>query len=128
MVRASWNLACGGQSGLNRCVRFQSAKKPPAVVNAATEVSTKRPLPLRSIPPPVSRVRVAMAIFPLRPSLTHKVLLSRKRTFVGGLTDPDTGPNPHSQGLALLVEQRFTTRREQPLRFEHRRAIREQAC
>src|SRR5215210_9141220 len=69
-----------------------------------------------------------MAIFPLRPSLTQKILLSRKRTFVGGLADPDTGPNPHPQGLALLVQEGFTTWRGQPLRFEHRRAAREQAC
>src|SRR5215207_8087742 len=126
MVRAAWNLACGGHSGLNRCVRFQSATKPPAVVNAATDVSTNRPLPVRSIPPPVSRIRVATAIFPLRPSLTQKVLLARKRTYVGGLPDHDAGPNPHPQGLALLVQEGFTTRRGQPLRFEHRRATREQ--
>jgi hypothetical protein len=28
---------------LNRCVRFQSAKKPPTAVNAATEVRILRP-------------------------------------------------------------------------------------
>src|SRR5215213_4196656 len=64
---ASWNLACGGQLGLNRCVRFQSAKKPPTVVNAATEVRILRPEfdrfiglpPFRSRrPPDILRYRV----------------------------------------------------------------------
>src|SRR3954451_11756317 len=43
MVWASWNLACGGHAGLNRCVRFQSAAKPPAAVRAATERSKALP-------------------------------------------------------------------------------------
>jgi hypothetical protein len=50
---------------LNRCVRFQSAKKPPTVVNAATVVSSNRPLPvLLSIPPPVEGKRFVAATFP----------------------------------------------------------------
>jgi hypothetical protein len=49
MLWASWNLACGGQFGLNRCVRFQSARKPPAAVNAATEESIRRPALVRFI-------------------------------------------------------------------------------
>src|SRR3712207_3025473 len=70
MLWASWNLACGGQSGLNRCVRFQSAKKPPTVVNAATEVSSSRPLPVRSMAPPVEGTRFAATIFP-RPAVAN---------------------------------------------------------
>src|SRR5918994_7013614 len=70
MVWASWNLACGVQFGLNRCVRFQSAKKPPTAVNAATEVSSNRPLQVRSIPPPVEGKRFSAAIFP-RPAIAY---------------------------------------------------------
>src|SRR5215212_807702 len=54
---ASWNLACGGQLGLNRCVRFQSAKKPPTVVNAATEMRILRPELVRIIGVPPFRSR-----------------------------------------------------------------------
>jgi hypothetical protein len=51
MLRASWNLACGGQLGLNRCVRFQSASRPPTIVNVATKVRIHRPLLVRFIVP-----------------------------------------------------------------------------
>ena len=44
----------------------------------------------------------------------------------GRLPDPGFGPDPHLQGLALLVQQQPAFRRRQPLRLDHRRTVRRQ--
>src|SRR5215208_666287 len=43
------------------------------------------------------------------------------------LPNPDLGPDPYSQRLTLLMQQRLATRRRQPPRLDHRRAKRQQA-
>src|SRR3954454_8631436 len=63
MVMASWNRACGGQAGLNRWVRFQSAANPLIAVISASARSAFRPVvmgcplvrsPPRETPPAVA--------------------------------------------------------------------------
>src|SRR5215216_2900474 len=44
------------------------------------------------------------------------------------LPNPNLGPDPYSQRLTLLMQQRLATRRRQSLRLDHCRAKRQQAC